>query len=80
MRQHTLLPPGYFSAGVEQTDPVIAQAIEREKLRTRGVIELILSGRQVRLAWAAGSWAARASSFTSLRASAPMASPAMRVH
>lgn len=39
----TLLPPGYFSAGVEQTDPVIAQAIAREKERTAGVIELIAS-------------------------------------
>jgi glycine hydroxymethyltransferase len=43
MRQATFLPPGYFTAGVEQTDPVIAQAIDREKARTRGVIELIAS-------------------------------------
>jgi len=43
MRPAPFLPPGYFSAGVEQTDPVIAQAIEREKARTRGVIELIAS-------------------------------------
>jgi glycine hydroxymethyltransferase len=38
-----LLPPGYFTAAIEQTDPQIAQAIEREKLRTRDVIELIAS-------------------------------------
>ncbi len=43
MRQASFLPAGYFTAGVEQTDPVIAQAIEREKARTRGVIELIAS-------------------------------------
>ena len=43
MRPLSILPPGYFNAGVEQTDPVIAQAIEREKARTRGVIELIAS-------------------------------------
>ncbi|MFT3956055.1 MAG: serine hydroxymethyltransferase [Piscinibacter sp.] len=43
MHPASLLPPGYFSAGVAQTDPVIAQAIEREKARTRGVIELIAS-------------------------------------
>ncbi len=38
-----LLPPGYFAATVDQTDPVIAQAIAREKARTRDVIELIAS-------------------------------------
>ncbi len=38
-----LLPPGYFSAGVAETDPEIAAAIDREKARTRGVIELIAS-------------------------------------
>lgn len=38
-----VLPPGYFSAGVAQTDPVIAQAIAREQGRTQGVIELIAS-------------------------------------
>jgi glycine hydroxymethyltransferase len=43
MRQDSFLPPGYFSAGVEQSDPAIAQAIDREKARTRGVIELIAS-------------------------------------
>lgn len=43
MSPASLLPPGYFTAGVAQTDPVIAQAIEREKVRTRGVIELIAS-------------------------------------
>ncbi len=39
----SLLPPGYFTAGVLLTDAVIAEAIEREKARTRGVIELIAS-------------------------------------
>lgn len=43
MRQANFLPAGYFTASVAQTDPVIAQAIEREKARTRGVIELIAS-------------------------------------
>jgi glycine hydroxymethyltransferase len=43
MHTTSLLPPGYFSAGVGQTDLVIAQAIEREQARTRGVIELIAS-------------------------------------
>ena len=43
MRHATFLPEGYFDGGVEQTDPVIAQAIDREKARTRGVIELIAS-------------------------------------
>src|SRR6185295_14154185 len=43
MRQPSFLPPGYFASGVEQTDPVIANAIDREKARTRGVIELIAS-------------------------------------
>lgn len=38
-----ILPYGYFTAGVDKTDPLIAQAIEREKLRTRDVIELIAS-------------------------------------
>lgn len=38
-----ILPPGYFSAGVVQTDPLIAQAIVREQTRTQGVIELIAS-------------------------------------
>lgn len=38
-----LLPPGYFAATIDQTDPVIAQAIAREKARTRDVIELIAS-------------------------------------
>lgn len=38
-----LLSPGYFTASVEQIDPVIAQAIAREKTRTREVIELIAS-------------------------------------
>jgi glycine hydroxymethyltransferase len=43
MTPAALLPPGYFSAGIAQTDPVIAEAIVREKERTRGVIELIAS-------------------------------------
>ncbi len=43
MHSASLLPPGYFSAGVRQTDPVIAEAIERERARTQGVIELIAS-------------------------------------
>jgi glycine hydroxymethyltransferase len=43
MPQAPLLPACYFTAGVAQTDPVIAQAIEREKSRTHGVIELIAS-------------------------------------
>ena len=43
MHSAPLLPPGYFNAGVARTDPVIAEAIEREKSRTRGVIELIAS-------------------------------------
>jgi len=43
MHPAPLLPPGYFSAGVAETDPDIAAAIEREKARTRGVIELIAS-------------------------------------
>jgi glycine hydroxymethyltransferase len=43
MHQTALLPPGYFTAGIEQIDPLIAQAIAREKERTRGVIELIAS-------------------------------------
>jgi glycine hydroxymethyltransferase len=43
MHQPSLLPPGYFTAGVAQTDPVIAGAVDREKDRTRGVIELIAS-------------------------------------
>ncbi|MDE1948650.1 MAG: serine hydroxymethyltransferase [Burkholderiales bacterium] len=43
MTDHPVLPPGYFSAGVATTDPLIAQAIQREQARTRGVIELIAS-------------------------------------
>jgi glycine hydroxymethyltransferase len=43
MHPAAILPPGYFSAGIEHTDPVIAQAIALEKERTRGVIELIAS-------------------------------------
>lgn len=38
-----LLPAGYFTAPVDQTDPVIAQAIAGEMTRTRDVIELIAS-------------------------------------
>lgn len=40
---HPLLPPGYFTAGVDETDPEISRAIGREKARTRDVIELIAS-------------------------------------
>ena len=43
MPRVALLPPGYFSAGVDQTDALIAQALAREKVRTRDVIELIAS-------------------------------------
>jgi len=43
MHHASFLPPGYFTAGVEQTDPMIAHAIDREKARTRDVIELIAS-------------------------------------
>ena len=43
MRQASFLPSGYFTSGVEQTDPLIAGAITREKARTAGVIELIAS-------------------------------------
>jgi glycine hydroxymethyltransferase len=43
MPQDPLLPPGYFTAGVDETDPLIADAIGREKVRTRDVIELIAS-------------------------------------
>ncbi len=38
-----LLPPGYFSAPVAQTDPLIANAIAHESQRQQGVIELIAS-------------------------------------
>ena len=40
---HPLLPPGYFSAPVSQTDPAIAEAIARESIRQQEVIELIAS-------------------------------------
>lgn len=40
---HALLHPGYFHASVDETDSEIAQAIRREKERTRDVIELIAS-------------------------------------
>ena len=43
MHQAAILPPGYFTASVAQTDPSIAQAVAQEKERTRGVIELIAS-------------------------------------
>ena len=43
MTQASLLPPGYFTAGIAQADPLIAQAIARERARTQGVIELIAS-------------------------------------
>ncbi len=38
-----ILPPGYFSAPVAQTDPVIANAIAHESQRQQDVIELIAS-------------------------------------
>ena len=38
-----LLPPGYFSASVAHTDPLIAQAIASELRRQHDVIELIAS-------------------------------------
>ena len=38
-----LLPPGYFSAPVTRTDPLIAQAIASELRRQHDVIELIAS-------------------------------------
>jgi len=38
-----LLPPGYFSAPVAQTDPLIAAAIAAEDRRQQDVIELIAS-------------------------------------
>lgn len=37
------LPPGYFTAPVAQTDPLIAHAIDAELARQREVIELIAS-------------------------------------
>lgn len=39
----TLLHPAYFTAGLAESDPAIAQAIGREQARTRSVIELIAS-------------------------------------
>ncbi len=39
----SLLPPGYFTAPVAQTDPVIAEAIANESRRQQQVIELIAS-------------------------------------
>jgi len=38
-----VLPPGYFSAPVAQTDPLVARAIAGELLRQQQVIELIAS-------------------------------------
>ena len=43
MHPPALLPPGYFTASVAQTDPVIAAAIARESKRQQDVIELIAS-------------------------------------
>ena len=43
MLSPALLPPGYFSAPVARTDPLIAQAIARELRRQHDVIELIAS-------------------------------------
>ena len=38
-----ILPPGYFTAPVSQTDPAIAEAIANESRRQQDVIELIAS-------------------------------------
>ena len=43
MSRSPRLPAGYFSAPLDQTDPLIAQAITDEKTRTADVIELIAS-------------------------------------
>ncbi|GAP37157.1 serine hydroxymethyltransferase [Piscinibacter sakaiensis] len=43
MSTDALLHPGYFSDGLDRIDPLIADAIAREKRRTRDVIELIAS-------------------------------------
>src|SRR5450631_573848 len=43
MRETQILPGGYFTAPVSQTDPVIAQAIAKEMTRQQEVIELIAS-------------------------------------
>ncbi len=43
MQAPSFLHPGYFSAGVETIDPVIAQAIAGEYRRQQDVIELIAS-------------------------------------
>ena len=40
---NTFLPPGYFSAPVAATDPLIAEAIAHELTRQQDVIELIAS-------------------------------------
>jgi len=38
-----VLPPGYFTAPVAETDPLIAEAIAHELTRQQDVIELIAS-------------------------------------
>ena len=43
MRETPILPCGYFTAPVSQTDPVIAQAIAKEMTRQQEVIELLAS-------------------------------------
>jgi glycine hydroxymethyltransferase len=43
MHPSPVLPPGYFSAPVSRTDPVIAEAIAAELRRQQEVIELIAS-------------------------------------
>jgi glycine hydroxymethyltransferase len=43
MHPSLVLPPGYFSAPVSRTDPVIAEAIAAELRRQQEVIELIAS-------------------------------------
>ena len=43
MHKTPTLPPGYFTAPVTHTDPLIAQAIAKEGQRQQDVIELIAS-------------------------------------
>ena len=43
MPDESILPPGYFTAPVAVTDPLIAEAIAHELTRQRDVIELIAS-------------------------------------
>ena len=43
MPNESMLPPGYFTAPVAETDPLIAEAIAHELTRQQDVIELIAS-------------------------------------